>query len=249
MKEITYLIENIKALMKKSDKHELTAALGCDDLYYGGESEAYAASLGLLAICHSLEDLENIIPKLKEFMQEADKKEKTAAAGCDDMYYCGKYNAYENVVKMIENIQTEIFQKQKRNNTNSGKWYMKSVFSGASSPLLDFKSYEDAKKFLCKTYERYIESEQIAKSQFNEKDNSFFIQTIGGHTIEAQIFEICEKIKPEDKEEYIGQIIDIFEDFLADKKEEHETNGPIIVDNDYDVLHDNLMELINNWNL
>lgn len=249
MKEITYLIEKIKALMEKSDKHELTAALGCDDLYYSGESEAYAASLGLLAICHSLEDLANIIPKLKEFMQEADKKEKTAALGCDDLYYGGKYNAYENVVIMIENIQTEILQKKNRNNTNSGRWYMKSVFSGASSPLLDFKSYEEAKKFLCKTYERYKESEQIAISQFNEKDNSFFIQTISGHTIEAQIFEIREKIKPEDKEEYIGQIIDIFEDFLADKKEKNKMHEPIIVDDDYDVLHDNLMELMNNWNL
>ena len=250
MNEIINITEKIKKYMQEADRHEKNAALGCDDLYYSGEFDAYATALGLLIICHSLDDLENIIPKLKEFMQKADEKEKTAAVGCDDMYYSGKYSAYENIIKMIEYaVHPKIFQKKSNDNTCSNRWYMKTVFSGASSPLLDFNSYEEAKKFLCKTYERYKESEQFAVSQFNEIDSSFFIQTADGHTIEAQIFEIREKIKSEDKEEYIGQIIDIFEDFLTDKKEKNKMHEPIIVDDDYDVLHDNLMELMNSWNL
>lgn len=198
----------------------------------------------------TMNEIINITEKIKKYMQEADRHEKNAALGCDDLYYSGKYSAYENAIKMIECvIQTEISQKKNRDNTCSNKWYMKTVFSGASSPLLDFKSYEEAKKFLYKTYERYKESEQIAISQFNEKENSFFIQTAGGYTIEAQIFEIREKLSMIDREEYIGQIIDIFEDFLTDKKEAVTKDEPMISGEDFDALHHKLVELINNWNI
>ena len=65
-------------------------------------------------------------------------------------------------------------------------------------------------------------------------------------------------INKSDKEEFIGQIIDLFEDFLDEKNvkisnpeavEDGEENAAIIYGNDYDTLHDQIQDVLENWNI
>lgn len=56
--------------------------------------------------------------------------------------------------------------------------------------------------------------------------------------------------------EFVGQIIDIFEDFLAEKKvdlynadKQGEPDEAIIYGNDYDFLAKKIRELMDNWNV
>ena len=65
-------------------------------------------------------------------------------------------------------------------------------------------------------------------------------------------------INKNDKEEFIGQIIDLFEDFLDEKNvkisnpeavEDGEENAAIIYGNDYDTLHDQIQDVLVNWNI
>lgn len=65
-------------------------------------------------------------------------------------------------------------------------------------------------------------------------------------------------INKNDKEEFIGQIIDLFEDFLDEKNvkisnpeavEDGEENAAIIYGNDYDTLHDQIQDVLENWNI
>ena len=65
-------------------------------------------------------------------------------------------------------------------------------------------------------------------------------------------------INVNNKEEFIGQIIDLFEDFLDEKNvkisnpeavEDGEENAAIIYDGDYDTLHDQIQGVLENWNI
>lgn len=58
-------------------------------------------------------------------------------------------------------------------------------------------------------------------------------------------------IKNSNKPEFIGQLIDVVEDFLTARIKElaAEDDEPIIVGRDYDVLHDSFEELLKNWKL
>ena len=65
-------------------------------------------------------------------------------------------------------------------------------------------------------------------------------------------------INKNDKEEFIGQIIDLFEDFLDEKNvkisnpeavEDGEENAAIIYGDDYDTLHDQIQGVLENWNI
>ena len=65
-------------------------------------------------------------------------------------------------------------------------------------------------------------------------------------------------INRNDKEEFIGQIIDLFEDFLDEKSvkisnpeavEDGEENVAIIYGGDYDTLHDQTQDVLENWNI
>lgn len=65
-------------------------------------------------------------------------------------------------------------------------------------------------------------------------------------------------INKNDKEEFIGQIIDLFEDFLDEKNvkisnpeavENGEENAAIIYGSDYDTLHDQIQSVLENWNI
>lgn len=65
-------------------------------------------------------------------------------------------------------------------------------------------------------------------------------------------------INKNDKEEFIGQIIDLFEDFLDEKNvkisnpeavEDGEENAAIIYSSDYDTLHDQIQDVLENWNI
>lgn len=62
-----------------------------------------------------------------------------------------------------------------------------------------------------------------------------------------------------DKAEFLGQIIDVFEDFLTEKdavpfnNEQQEDNGPdnlvYFYGNDYDTIEDKLSEIMRRWNV
>ena len=62
-------------------------------------------------------------------------------------------------------------------------------------------------------------------------------------------------INKNNKEEFIGQIIDLFEDFLDEKisnpeaVEDGEENAAIIYGGDYDTLHDQIQGVLENWNI
>ena len=65
-------------------------------------------------------------------------------------------------------------------------------------------------------------------------------------------------INKNDKEEFIGQIIDLFEDFLDEKNvkisnpaavEDGEEHAAIIYGGDYDTLHDQIQGVLENWNI
>lgn len=65
-------------------------------------------------------------------------------------------------------------------------------------------------------------------------------------------------INKNDKEEFIGQIIDLFEDFLDEKNvkisnpeavEDGEENIAIIYGGDYDTLHDQIQSVLENWDI
>ncbi len=58
-------------------------------------------------------------------------------------------------------------------------------------------------------------------------------------------------IRNSNKPEFIGQLIDVVEDFLTAriKNLAAEDDEPIIVGRDYDVLHDSFEELLKNWKL
>lgn len=65
-------------------------------------------------------------------------------------------------------------------------------------------------------------------------------------------------INKNNKEEFIGQIIDLFEDFLDEKNvkisnpeavEDGEENAAIIYSGDYDTLHDQIQGVLENWNI
>ena len=65
-------------------------------------------------------------------------------------------------------------------------------------------------------------------------------------------------INKNNKEEFIGQIIDLFEDFLDEKNvkisnpeavEDGEENAVIIYGGDYDALHDQIQDALENWNI
>lgn len=67
--------------------------------------------------------------------------------------------------------------------------------------------------------------------------------------------ESC-KIKPEEKAEFIGQIIDVFEDFLEEKgievlndEKEGTENEAIIYGSDYGNISTEIETLLNNWKL
>jgi hypothetical protein len=63
------------------------------------------------------------------------------------------------------------------------------------------------------------------------------------------------KINENDKAEFIGQIIDVFEDFLEskgidipnDEKDEDDDNPAIIYGTDYGEIQTDLEELLQNW--
>ena len=62
-------------------------------------------------------------------------------------------------------------------------------------------------------------------------------------------------IKEENRSEFLGQVIDIFEDFLEDhnidipneERDEDDDNPAIIYGNDYDQLQNELLELMKAW--
>lgn len=65
-------------------------------------------------------------------------------------------------------------------------------------------------------------------------------------------------INVNNKEEFIGQIIDLFEDFLDEKNvkisnpeaiENGEENIAIIYGGDYDTLHDQIQSVLENWDI
>ncbi len=58
-------------------------------------------------------------------------------------------------------------------------------------------------------------------------------------------------IRNSNKPEFIGQLIDVVEDFLTARIKElaAEDDEPIIVGEDYDTLHDAFEELLKNWKL
>ena len=65
-------------------------------------------------------------------------------------------------------------------------------------------------------------------------------------------------INVNNKEEFIGQIIDLFEDFLDEKNvkisnpeaiENGEENVAIIYSGDYDTLHDQIQSVLENWDI
>lgn len=65
-------------------------------------------------------------------------------------------------------------------------------------------------------------------------------------------------INVNNKEEFIGQIIDLFEDFLDEKNvkisnseavEDGEENAAIIYGSNYDTLHDQIQGVLENWNI
>lgn len=64
-------------------------------------------------------------------------------------------------------------------------------------------------------------------------------------------------IKEENQSEFLGQIIDIFEDFLEDhnidipneERDEGDDNPAIIYGSDYDRLQNELLELMKAWKI
>lgn len=67
--------------------------------------------------------------------------------------------------------------------------------------------------------------------------------------------EITLKIKQTDEAEFIGQFIDVFEDFLDSKgicidnadRDEDDDNAAIIYGEDYDILADEILSVLHNW--
>lgn len=67
--------------------------------------------------------------------------------------------------------------------------------------------------------------------------------------------EITVKIKQTDEAEFIGQFIDVFEDFLDSKgicidnadRDEDDDNAAIIYGEDYDILADEILSVVHNW--
>lgn len=67
--------------------------------------------------------------------------------------------------------------------------------------------------------------------------------------------EIIVKIKKTDEAEFIGQFIDVFEDFLDSKgicidnadRDEDDDNAAIIYGDDYDILADEILSILHNW--
>ena len=67
--------------------------------------------------------------------------------------------------------------------------------------------------------------------------------------------EITVKIKQTDEAEFIGQFIDVFEDFLDSKgicidnadRDEDDDNAAIIYGEDYDILADEILSILHNW--
>lgn len=67
--------------------------------------------------------------------------------------------------------------------------------------------------------------------------------------------EITVKIKQTDEAEFIGQFIDVFEDFLDSKgicidnadRDEDDDNAAIIYGEDYDILADEILSVLHNW--
>ncbi len=67
--------------------------------------------------------------------------------------------------------------------------------------------------------------------------------------------EITVKIKQTDEAEFIGQFIDVFEDFLDNKgicidnadRDEDDDNAAIIYGDDYDILADEILSVLHNW--
>ncbi len=67
--------------------------------------------------------------------------------------------------------------------------------------------------------------------------------------------EITLKIKQTDEAKFIGQFIDVFEDFLDSKgicignadRDEDDDNAAIIYGEDYDILADEILSVVHNW--
>lgn len=67
--------------------------------------------------------------------------------------------------------------------------------------------------------------------------------------------EIVVKVKQTDEAEFIGQFIDVFEDFLDSKgicidnadRDEDDDNAAIIYGEDYDILADEILSVLHNW--
>ena len=67
--------------------------------------------------------------------------------------------------------------------------------------------------------------------------------------------EIVVKVKQTDEDEFIGQFIDVFEDFLDSKgicidntdRDEDDDNAAIIYGEDYDILADEILSVLHNW--
>lgn len=67
--------------------------------------------------------------------------------------------------------------------------------------------------------------------------------------------EITVKVKKTDEAEFIGQFIDVFEDFLDSKgicidnadRDEDDDNAAIIYGDDYDILADEILSVLHNW--
>lgn len=67
--------------------------------------------------------------------------------------------------------------------------------------------------------------------------------------------EITLKIKQTDEVEFIGQFIDVFEDFLDSKgisidnadRDADDDDAAIIYGEDYDILADEILSILHNW--
>ena len=67
--------------------------------------------------------------------------------------------------------------------------------------------------------------------------------------------EITVKIKQTEEAEFIGQFIDVFEDFLDSKgicidnadRDADDDNAAIIYGDDYDILADEILSVLHNW--
>lgn len=67
--------------------------------------------------------------------------------------------------------------------------------------------------------------------------------------------EITLKIKQTDEAEFIGQFIDVFEDFLDSKgisidnadRDADDDDAAIIYGDDYDILADEILSVLHNW--